>query len=102
MKAKDMIPAMREIEEKKLYEKQQRIELRKQSLNDELMKVSNELQVPIMDRIQRAINIVSERKKLNYVLDVSYIVYFNGGVDITDEVAVELLKLDAAETSTPQ
>ena len=38
---------------------------------------------------------VSDRKKLNYVIDESVTLYFKGGMDVTAEVIVEVLKLDA-------
>jgi predicted helicase len=49
-----------------------------------------------LKRPDMGIDIVAERKKLNYVLDVSATMYSKGGIDITSEVIVELLLLDAA------
>jgi Skp family chaperone for outer membrane proteins len=57
--------------------------------------LSQELNKPILDRVQKAVEIVSERKKLNYVIDETVTLYFKGGMDITGEVLSELLKLDA-------
>jgi Skp family chaperone for outer membrane proteins len=58
--------------------------------------VSEELNKPILERVQKSIDIVADRKKLNYVLDVSATMYSKGGIDITSEVITELLLLDAA------
>jgi Skp family chaperone for outer membrane proteins len=46
--------------------------------------------------VKQAVDIVAERKKLNYVIDASNMLYSKGGMDITGEVVVELLKLDAS------
>lgn len=88
-------PVRIQIEEEKLMKKQQAFQDREQSLNAEMQAYSNELNGPIQDKVVKAIEIVSDRKKLNYVLDASMLIYSAGGTDITDEVLVELLKLDA-------
>ena len=62
----------------------------------EMQAYSNELNAPILGMVQKAVEIVAERKKLSYVIDESVTLYFKGGVDITSEVIAELLKLDAA------
>jgi Skp family chaperone for outer membrane proteins len=60
------------------------------------MQVYNEeLNKPILDRIQKSVEIIAERKKLNYIIDESVTLYFKGGIDCTPEVMIELLKLDA-------
>jgi outer membrane protein len=91
-------PAERQIIEGRLMQKQQMLEATQASLEEGLQIMSEELNKPILDRVQKAIDIVAERKKLNYVLDVSATMYSKGGVDITSEVIVELLLLDAAAT----
>ena len=45
--------------------------------------------------VQKSVEIVSDRKKINYVIDESTTLYFKGGMDITAEVLIELLRLDA-------
>ena len=62
----------------------------------EKLKENGELNKPILARVQKAVEIVSDRKKINYVLDESSTLYFKGGMDITAEVLVELLILDVA------
>lgn len=88
----------RQIQESKLMQKQQMLEATQTSLEEGLQLMSEELNAPILDRVQKSIEIVSERKKLNYVIDVSATMYSKGGMDITNEVIVELLILDAAAT----
>lgn len=91
----NLSPMLIKIEEEKLMKKQQNIQDREQSLNQEMQIYSQELNKPILERVQKAVEIVSERKKLNYVIDESVTLYFKGGMDITSEVIVELLRLDA-------
>lgn len=101
-KAGEMPPMIKENEQNKLMRMQQNLETRQGELEQELKTYSEQLNQPILDRVQKAIEIVAERKKLNYVLDQSAMtLYYKGGMDITNEVIVELLILDAAsETKT--
>ena len=75
--------------------KQQGLEDRQTALQQEMQIYTQELNKPILERVQKAVEIVSDRKKINYVLDESTTLYFKGGMDITDEVLIELLRLDA-------
>ncbi len=75
--------------------KQQALQEREQSLNTEMQAVSQELNKPILERVQKAVEVVSDRKKLSYVIDESVTLYFKGGIDIQAEVVTELLKMDA-------
>jgi outer membrane protein len=74
----------------------QRIQEREQTIQNELQIRAQELNQPIFERVKQAVEIVADRKKLNYVIDGSNMLYTKGGMDITSEVVVELLKLDAA------
>jgi Skp family chaperone for outer membrane proteins len=69
--------------------------MRQQSLEQEIQAYNEELNKPILERIQKSIEIVADRKKLNYVMDESVTLYFKGGIDCTAEVMVEMLRLDA-------
>ncbi|MEY4520944.1 MAG: hypothetical protein RIT10_129 [Bacteroidota bacterium] len=93
--SKDKTPLLLKIEEEKLMKKQQALQDREQTLNQEMQAYSQELNKPILERVQKAVEIVSDRKKLNYVIDESVTLYFKGGMDVTAEVIVEVLKLDA-------
>lgn len=94
-KEKDLSPVLLKMEQEKLGRKQQELEARQQELEKGLQIYNEELNKPILDRIQKAIEIISDRKKLNYVIDESATLYFKGGIDCTAEVMVELLRLDA-------
>lgn len=89
-------PVLLKIEEEKLMKKQQALADREQSLNMEMQAYSQELNSPILKRVQQAIKIVAERKKLNYVFDESNTLYFDPALDITKEVMVELMLLEKA------
>jgi outer membrane protein len=97
-KRPDLSPMLIKIEEEKLMKKQQNIQDRQESLNQEMQIYSQELNKPILERVQKAVEIVSDRRKLNYVIDESVTLYFKGGTDVTAEVVVELLRLDAEAT----
>jgi Skp family chaperone for outer membrane proteins len=67
-------------------------------LQQQLQTLANEYNQPILDRLQKAVEIVADRKKVNYVLDVSKLLYSKTGIDITVEVKAELARLDAEAT----
>lgn len=89
-------PVILKIEEEKIMKKQQGLEDRQTALQQEMQIYTQELNKPILARVQKAVEIVSDRKKINYVLDESSTLYFKGGMDITSEVLVELMLLDIA------
>jgi outer membrane protein len=91
-------PVMQQYEEERLQKKQYAMQQREQELQQQISNLGNDLNAPILKRVQKAVDIVSERKKLNYVIDETVTLYFKGGTDITAEVLTELLKLDAEET----
>lgn len=93
--SKDMSPVLLKMEQDKLMKKQQDIEARQGELEQGLQVYNEELNKPILDRIQKAIEIVADRKKLSYVIDESATLYFKGGIDCTAEAIIEVLKLDA-------
>ena len=90
----NMSPVIIKIEEEKLMKKQQALQEREQSLNSEMQAYSQELNTPILGMVQKAVKIVSERLKINYVIDESVTLYFSGCTYITNQVIAELLKMD--------
>jgi Skp family chaperone for outer membrane proteins len=91
---------MRQYEEERLQKKQQELQTLEQDLQQRMSIMSNDLNAPILKRMQKAVDIVAERKKMNYIIDESQAIYFKGGTDLTAEVLIELLRLDAEETKT--
>lgn len=90
-------PIIKQNEEEQLQKKQQAMQMREQELQQKMQQLGNELNEPILKRVKKAIEIVAARKKLSYVIDESSTLYFAGGINVTSEVMVELLKLDAIE-----
>ena len=90
-------PVLRQYEEERLQKMQTNLQTREQELQQRLQARGNELNDPILKRLQKAVELVSDRKKLSYVIDETQLLYFKGGQDITNEVIDEILKLDAAE-----
>lgn len=90
-------PVLRQYEEERLQKKQAELQTREQELQQRLQARSSELNEPILKRLQKAVEIVSDRKKINYVMDETQMLYFKGGQDLTNEVIDEILKLDAIE-----
>ena len=86
-------PAERQIIEGRLMQKQQMLEATQASLEEGLQLRSEELNEPILKNVQKAIAIVAERLKLDYVIDVSSVMYSKSNLEITDQVIVELLIL---------
>ena len=87
-------PVILKIEEEKLMKKQQNLQQREQSLQQEMQIYSQELNNPILEMVQKAVSEVSEKNKINYVIDETVTMYFGGGTDITNEVIGVLLRMD--------
>lgn len=98
---KNMIPLERQIAEEKINKKDQELQQRQQSFQMEVQAMSEQLNAPILDLVQKAIKNVAERMKIAYVIDESVMLYSAGGIDITNEVAAELLKLEKEAAATP-
>ena len=90
----DMSPVIKKMEEEKLMKKQQALETRQQELEQQMQIYGQELNRPILELVQSAVNNVAETKKISYVLDETVTLYFKGGIDITSDVMIELLKLE--------
>ena len=93
---KDWSPVIQKMEQEKLMKKQQALETRQVELEQQMQIYGQELNKPILDLVQTAVNNIAESKKLSYVLDETVTLYFQGGIDLTQEVMRELLKLEAA------
>ena len=93
---KDWSPVIQKMEQEKLMKKQQALETRQVELEQQMQIYGQELNKPILDLVQTAVNNIAESKKLSYVLDETVTLYFQGGIDLTQELMTELLKLEAA------
>lgn len=91
---------MVELREKQLMEQQQMIDYKRQSLQQDLEILNERLYGPIEDNLVKAIEIVAQRHKVTYVLEKSTTLYTDpvGGLDLTSEVRIELLRLEKERT----
>ncbi len=94
----NMPPMQIQFEQEKLQRKQMEIQQREQELQQQMQAMGNRLNKPVLERLQKAVDIVAERKKINYVIDETATLYFKGGTDLTPEVITEVLRLDAEAT----
>lgn len=92
--AADMPKLMLEEEQKKLMIKQQELENFEPEMTRKLQMYQQQYMEPILKRVQEAIAIVAEKKKLNYIFDETVALYSSGGINCTNEVMVELIKMD--------
>ena len=100
MGTRDSLSQMiREIKEKNLSEQQQIITMKQESLQNDLQIINERLYTPIEKSFKAAVKTVSEKYKLNYVLEISSLMYQNGGLDITKEVKTELIKLETTRAA---
>lgn len=93
-------PTVDQYEQQRIQRMQQNLEDRQQQIDQQLQVMTQEMNVVILDRVKKAVNIVATAKKFNYIIDESTTLYSAGGVDVTNEVIVELLKLEAEVKKT--
>ncbi len=93
-KVNNMTPVIRQSFEKKLQDKYTQFQTSQQSSQEELQAYGEELNAPILERLQNAVKIVAERQKLAMVVDKTSALYSAADMDITSTVAAELLRLE--------
>lgn len=93
-------PTVDQYEQQRIQRMQQALEDRQQQIDQQLQVMTQEMNVVILDRVKKAVNTVATAKKFNYIIDESTTLYSAGGVDVTNEVIVELLKLEAEVKKT--
>jgi outer membrane protein len=96
-----MSPTAYKFEEDRLNKKAQDFQQRQQELDQQIQILSQDLNKPILERLQKAVDVVSKAEKLDYVIDESSLLYSKGR-DITDKVIVEVLKLEQQATTKTQ
>ncbi|MCH2234643.1 MAG: OmpH family outer membrane protein [Crocinitomicaceae bacterium] len=85
---------MQELREKQIQEQSQIIELKRQTLQQDLEILNARMYDPIETNLKKAIDLVAERHNVTYVIDESMLLYVNGGLDLTEEVKAEMLKME--------
>lgn len=93
-KVNNMTPVIRQSFEKKLQDKYTQFQTSQQSSQEELQAYGEELNAPILERLQNAVKIVAERQKLAMVVDKTSALYSAADMDITSTVVAELLRLE--------
>lgn len=88
-----MAPTAFKFEENRLMKKSQEFQERQQELDQQVRILYQELNEPILDRVQKAIEIVAKQEKVDYVLDESALLYGNGK-NITNKVIKEVMKME--------
>lgn len=93
-----MSPTAYKFEEDRLMKKSQEFQTRQQELDQQIQILSQDLNAPILEQVQKAVKKVCERQKIDYVIDESSLLYSNGK-DLTDLVIKEVLKMENASGS---
>lgn len=88
-----MSPLIQQSQEQRLAKKEQDLMERQQSLQTEMQAYSQELNQPILDKVERAVKTVSDRYGYDYVFDISTLMIANGP-NLTKEVISEILKFE--------
>ena len=89
--------------ENQLRDLQGRISTREQQIDRDIQIAGNEANRKALEQVKTAVATVSKLKKLNYVIDESVLLYYTDGIDITNEVITEVIRLDkAAAAPKPQ
>ena len=91
-KAATWTPAVREIKEKELMDIQSRLEETQQSLQMELQQLQNQLQAPIIEKVQSVVTELAKSNGVACVLDKSTLLYFDDTqmLDLTAQARVKL------------
>ena len=85
--------AVNQYEENRLQKMQQDLQAREQELNANIQKLSMTLNENIYNLVKEAVKTVANKKGFQYVIDQETAL-FAGGIDITGEIIMEVLRLD--------
>ncbi|HLW29783.1 MAG TPA: OmpH family outer membrane protein [Brumimicrobium sp.] len=97
-----MSPTAYKFEEERLMKKSQEFQTRQQELDQQIQILSQELNAPILETVQKAVEKVCKQEKISYVIDESSLLY-SGGRDITDLIVKEVLVMEkAAAAAAPK
>lgn len=100
-----MSPTAYKFEENRLNKKAQEFQERQMELEQQIQVITQEAYMPIMERIEKAIEKVAKLEKVDYIIDSSDPSFlYTGGKDLTNKVVQEALKLekDASASSIGQ
>ena len=91
-KASTWTPAIRESKEKELMDIQSRLEQTQQSLQMELQQLQNQLQAPVVEKAQKAVEVLAKSKGVAGVFEKASLLFVDPAqlVDLTAEARVAL------------
>lgn len=93
-KNSDQSQTVNQYEENRIRKMQQDLQSREQELNDAIQKMSMALNEKTYSIVKDAAKTIATKKGFQYVIDQETAL-FSGGTDITGEVILEVLRLDA-------
>ncbi|MDG1333903.1 MAG: OmpH family outer membrane protein [Crocinitomicaceae bacterium] len=97
----NLTPVLQQSREQRLAKKEQDLMERQQSLQTEMQAYSQELNKPILETVEKAVEIVSEREGYEYVFDRTTLMIANGP-DITEAVITEIMRIESESATTPE
>lgn len=90
-----MSPTAFKFEENRLNKKAQEFQERQMELEQQIQVITQEAYMPIMERIDKAIEKVAKAEKVDYIIDSSDPSFlYTGGRDLTNKVVQEALKFE--------
>lgn len=91
--AQTLPKSVRDYEQGRLQKQQQALQAKAQEFDQKLQLYTQELNGPILEKVQAAIETVAKAEGVDYVVDESMLLYMKGK-DLTDKVITEVLKTD--------
>lgn len=85
-------PIQQQQAEKRIQQKQQKLELMSRDAQNKIVAKEAELFKPINDKFNAALKAVATEKSYTYIVDKKMLLYFEGGVDATEDVKMKLLQ----------
>ena len=76
----------------RIQQKQQKLELQSRDAQNKIVAKEAELFKPINDKFNAALKAVAAEKNYTYIVDKKVLLYFEGGVDATEDVKMKLLQ----------
>lgn len=85
-----------EMKEKALQEQQEIIQLKQETFQNDLQIYNERYYAPIEKNLKKAIEIVAKKNSLNYVFEETTLMFVDGGLDLTEQIKIELIGLEKA------
>jgi outer membrane protein len=92
MQSGELTPLQQDEEDKKLGQMKTELDNQVQMYDQKLAFVRNQIMGEIQARIEDALIIYGRENDFTYILDKNQILYFGGGIDVTDKIIESLKK----------